>query len=42
MRESNNKKLVKFGIINADIDSEKDIAQKIIELLERHRHANIR
>ncbi len=42
MREANNKKLVKYGIINADIDSEKDIAQKIIELLERHRHANIR
>ena len=42
MREDNNRKLVRYGIINADNDNEKDIVQKIIELLEKHRHANIR
>lgn len=42
MREDNNRKLVRYGIINADMDNEKDIVQNVIELLEKHRHANIR
>ena len=42
MREDNNRKLVRYGIINADMDSETDIVQNVIELLEKHRHANIR
>lgn len=40
MRETNERKLVKFGISSVEMESDEDIVEKIIELLERHRYAN--
>lgn len=40
--EENRRKTVKHGIMNVDIDDEADIVLKIIELLEKHKNANIR
>ena len=40
--EENKRKTVKHGIMNVDIDDESEIVVKIIELLEKHKHANIR
>ncbi|MCQ2534430.1 MAG: DUF58 domain-containing protein [Clostridia bacterium] len=39
-KEENERKLLRFGISSVDMDSNEDIIEKIIELLERHRHAN--
>ena len=39
---SNARKLLKFGISSVTIEKEDEIVQKIIELLESHRYANIR
>lgn len=40
MREENEHKLIKFGISSVEMNSDEDIVEKIIELLERHRYAN--
>jgi len=34
-------KLIRFGISNVDIDDDKNISSKVIELLENHRNVNI-
>ncbi len=40
--ETNKRKTVKHGIMSVDIDDESEIVMKIIELLEKHKNANIR
>ncbi|MBR2523847.1 MAG: DUF58 domain-containing protein [Clostridiales bacterium] len=40
--DSNARKLLKYGVSSVAIDKEEEIVQKIIELLESHRYANIR
>ncbi|HAW15860.1 MAG TPA: DUF58 domain-containing protein [Clostridiales bacterium] len=42
MKEESGRKLVRYGIMSTDIDDRKDITEKIIELLEKHKNANIR
>lgn len=40
--EDNVKKLIKHGIVSTKIDSEEEIVDKVIELLERHKYAGNR
>lgn len=40
--EENRRKTVKHGIMSVDINDESEIVTKIIELLEKHKNANIR
>lgn len=40
--EENEKKLLKYRIVSTQIDSEEEIVDKTIELLERHKYANNR
>lgn len=40
--EENEKKLLKHRIVSTQIDSEEEIPDKVIELLERHKYANNR
>ena len=40
--EENEKKLIRYGAVFADIDSKEDVTEKIVELLERHKYANTR
>ena len=42
MKEESGRKLIRYGIMSVDIDDRKDITEKIIELLEKHKNANIR
>ncbi len=42
IREENYKKLVRYGIMSNDIDDRSQITEKLIELLEKHKNANIR
>ena len=39
IREENEKKLSKYRIVMTEIDSDEDMAEKITELLERHKYA---
>ena len=39
MKEANEKKLMRQGIVSTEIDSREEIAEKIVELLERHKYA---
>lgn len=40
--EENTKKLLKYRIVSTQVDSEEEIIEKVIELLERHKYANNR
>ena len=39
IKEANEKKLMRQGIVSTEIDSREEIAEKIVELLERHKYA---
>ncbi len=39
IREENEKKLSKYRIVSTEIDSDEELAEKITELLERHKYA---
>lgn len=40
LKSSNERKLVKYGVSNVIMDSDEDVVEKVIELLEKHRYAN--
>jgi len=40
--EENRRKTIKYGIMNVEINDEGEIVGKVIELLDKHKHANIR
>ncbi len=42
LRAENEKKLLKYRVVSTRIDSEEEMVDKIIELLERHKYANSR
>ena len=41
MKEENERKLPKYGVSSVELESDEDVVDKVIELLERHRYANI-
>ncbi|MCQ2482190.1 MAG: DUF58 domain-containing protein [Clostridia bacterium] len=40
MKEENDRKLLKYGVSSVEMESDEDVVEKVIELLERHRYAN--
>lgn len=42
IKESNTKKLIKHGIMDTEINDKSEIVEKLIDLLERHKNANLR
>ena len=38
-REENEKKLSKYRMVMTEIDSDEELTEKIVELLERHKYA---
>ena len=40
IKEENDRKLLKYGVSSVEMESDEDVVEKVIELLERHRYAN--
>ena len=42
IQKENESKLIQYRIVSSHIDTEEDIVEKVVDLLERHKYANIR